>query len=105
MRDGFFDWALRTSSGLMNRQFTSAFETLVSQGKVERKPGFSTDISSEHDDEIVGMFAFLAMEGMRSKLKSAFYEFFSFRADALAEITIFFGAASVTENSRSTTTF
>jgi hypothetical protein len=70
MGDEFADWAIRTSGALMNRRLDAATDALLSQGKLGSKPV----IGIKHNDELAGVFAFFAMQGMIEKLRSAFYE-------------------------------
>lgn len=75
---GFFDWSIRTSKALLERRYQRAIDTLLAEGKIAKNPLANVEDeypqNEEHDAETAGLFAYLEMEGMRSKLKSAFYE-------------------------------
>lgn len=80
---GFFDWALRTSLALSDRAFTSATDTLFKEGKIERvsevdQPEPVLEVDAEQslmqENEIAGFLAYLAVQGIPGKFKSAVFE-------------------------------
>jgi hypothetical protein len=76
---GFFNWAIRTSRALMKRRFQRVVDKLLAEKLIETGAGDDVEEnenpeSDDHDIETSGMFAYLALQGMRNKLNSAFYE-------------------------------
>jgi hypothetical protein len=75
---GFFDWAIRTSKALLDRRFQQVTDTLIAENKIRKNPSANRKDEypqhEEHDAETAGLFAYLAMQGMKNKLRSAFYE-------------------------------
>lgn len=70
MDTGFVDWAIRTSGGIVDGILDHAAETLISEGKMVKKP----DQDEPPQPELAALIAFLAIKGMPEKLGSAFRE-------------------------------
>lgn len=71
---GLVDWAFRTSHGLMLDMLEAAADKLISEGKLDGKPEREVMAEVQDGEVMAAFFAFLAMEGMKGKLRSAIYE-------------------------------
>jgi len=76
--DGFIDWAIRTSDRVIRQTLDAATQTLVNEGKLSKDVAEHAKVKlafeSRNPNEIAGWFAYMTMQSLIPKMKSAFSE-------------------------------
>lgn len=76
--DGFIDWAITTLDSVIRQTLDAATETLVREGKLSKDvaehPKVKLSFHSKNPIEIAAWFAYITMQNLIPKMKSAFVE-------------------------------
>jgi hypothetical protein len=72
--EGFLDWSIRTSHHLIVNVVQSAFDKMMVEAEIDKTVANKLMLTTETPNEVAGYLAYIAVQGIIPKIKSAFYE-------------------------------